>query len=60
MPNEGVGIFTYLTDVLRSPKSQVPFRLKSANGQSYQLRFLGLKMPLTPLLPTEISAAFPL
>ena len=60
MPNEGVGSFTYLTDVVSSPESPVPFRQKSANGQSYQLRFLGLKMPLTPFLPTEISAAFPL
>ena len=60
MPNEGVGSFTYLTDVVSSPESPVPFRQKSANGQSYQLRFLGLKMPLTSFLPTEISAAFPL
>ena len=49
MPNERVGSFTYLADVVCSPKSPVPFRLKSANGQSYQLRFLGLKMPLTPI-----------
>ena len=60
MPNKELGGFTYLTDVVSSSKCLVPFRQKSANGQSYQMKSLGLEMPLTSQLPTEISAALPL